>query len=305
MTTPRGIAFACSGARAAGSLVPTRPHEGAPVKRQFMTAMVAVVAIGSLIGLAPTAAQAQDPASVCFPPAANADYPPTGPSIETVAGSSASPTGSSCPVARTEGSPSTARRPASPTAAPCSRPPSRSTPTAAERERRDHFTGIHVPSDFQLNVTHHLDVFRQQHLVGAYDFCVTTSGSLAAPGSASCTAGTSPTAVAGTNGTGGTGAAAANGAGTKAAGVAAPHRMGPPHPGAQGRRPGPRPRSASSCTSGAAVRRRCCRADAPRADPPTDDRNAQGAPPLGRAPSALSGSGAAERFGQLLAFTWS
>ncbi len=39
--------------------------------------------------------------------------------------------------------------------------------------------GLNVPSDFQLNALHHLDVYRQGRLVGAFDFCVNLQGRLA------------------------------------------------------------------------------------------------------------------------------
>ncbi len=186
------------------------------MKRQFTTAMIAVLAIGSLIGLAPTTALAQDAASACFPPAANGDYPPTSPAIESPLLLSFAD-GFLLP-GRTDGHLTVQGGQAGLTyCGTLFSAPVTLTPTVAGTDGAIHFANINVPSDFQLNVTHHLDVFRQQHLVGAYDFCVTSSGSLAAPGSPSCTSTTSPTAVAGANGTA-TGSGSGAALGTKAAG---------------------------------------------------------------------------------------
>ena len=35
-----------------------------------------------------------------------------------------------------------------------------------------------VPADFQLNAMHHLDLYRQRKLVGAFDFCVKADGDI-------------------------------------------------------------------------------------------------------------------------------
>lgn len=38
---------------------------------------------------------------------------------------------------------------------------------------------VAVPADFQVNTTHHFNVYRSRTLVGSFDFCVTKSGDIA------------------------------------------------------------------------------------------------------------------------------
>lgn len=183
------------------------------MKRQCMMAMVACLAIGSLIGLVPSAAQAQAAPSACFPPAANGDYPPTGPFIE--AGLVLNLNGFLLP-GHTDGFLNVdGGQPGQTYCGTLFSAPVTLNPVLAGASGSVAFSGFKIPNDFKVNANHHLDVFRDQHLVGAYDFCVTTAGHLVAVGSASCLATTNATVVSGSNNTvTGTGAAT----GTKGAG---------------------------------------------------------------------------------------
>ena len=155
------------------------------MKRQLTMAVIACLALGALIGLAPTAAQAQAAPSTCFPPPANGDYPPEGPSIEPALKLSLSD-GFLLP-SHTDGHLEVTGAIAGLTycgtlfSVPVTMPL-----TVASSAGVIDFRGFTVPADFQLNVTHQLDVYRQQHLVGQFQFCVNTSGHLVEAGSATC-----------------------------------------------------------------------------------------------------------------------
>jgi hypothetical protein len=59
----------------------------------------------------------------------------------------------------------------------------RSTPvvlprTTASSAGKITFSGIKLPADFEYDAAHHLDVFRGGRIVGQFDFCVKTGGSI-------------------------------------------------------------------------------------------------------------------------------
>jgi hypothetical protein len=57
------------------------------------------------------------------------------------------------------------------------------------------YTNLAIPTGFELNAAHHLDVFRSGRLVGSFDYCVNGNADVVALKSSSCA-----TAVAGSSG---------------------------------------------------------------------------------------------------------
>jgi LPXTG-motif cell wall-anchored protein len=153
------------------------------VKRQVTMAVIACLAMGSLISLAPAAAGAQT--APCFPPGSSADYPPSGPAIEASLKLDLS-TGLLLPghadgTLTVDGAIPGLTYCGTLFSAPVTASPRSSTSTGVVT-----FNGLAVPTDFKLNAAHHLDVFRQTRLVGAFDFCVNSTGHLTALVSGAC-----------------------------------------------------------------------------------------------------------------------
>ena len=167
------------------------------MKRHVTLAVIACLALSSLIALAPSTALADTPAE-CFPPGVQGDYPPAQPGIEhnlslSLAAGFLKPGATAVDRLVVLN--------AHPGRDYCgillSTPVNLGVRTARDDGVID-FNNITLPSDFQLNAVHHLDVYRAGSLVGAFDFCVTTEGKLTSP-SASCHGNT---AVAGVKDTG-------------------------------------------------------------------------------------------------------
>jgi hypothetical protein len=154
------------------------------VKRHVTLALIACLAMSSFIALAPSTALADTPAQ-CFPPGVQGDYPPAQPGIEPnltlslSAGFLKPGATASDRLVVLNGHPGREY---------CgillSRPINLGVRTASSGGVLD-FDNINVPSDFELNALHHLDVYRVGALVGAFDFCVTSEGKLTSP-TASC-----------------------------------------------------------------------------------------------------------------------
>jgi LPXTG-motif cell wall-anchored protein len=146
-------------------------------------AVVACLAVGSLLSLAPSSAGAQE--QPCFPPGSSADYPPSGPAIEASLKLDLS-TGLLLP-SHVDGTLTVTG--AVPNLTYCGilfSAPVTLAPRLSSSSGVLSFSGLTIPSDFKLNVAHHLDVYRQARLVGAFDFCVNSAGHLTALTSGSC-----------------------------------------------------------------------------------------------------------------------
>lgn len=135
---------------------------------------LAAMMVGGLTSTA-SAAPAQD-STVCFP-GSDADYPPTGPSVAIevslrllsghfipggaghieIAGA-ISDTDGYCGITYS-----------APIVLPAKQP----------NAQGQLIYDIAVPSDFELNAMHHIDVFKRQVKVGNFDFCVNKSGDVA------------------------------------------------------------------------------------------------------------------------------
>jgi LPXTG-motif cell wall-anchored protein len=149
------------------------------VKRQVTMAVLACLAVTSFLALAPaiaSGAPAATPAA-CFPGGATGDYPPAAPGIEARLAVSLND-GLLLP-GHTNGR--LVVKGAIAGLQYCgtlfSRPVTLPVTTASSTGVLD-FDNLVLPTDFQLGVVHHLDVFRQTSLVGAFDFCVNTQGHL-------------------------------------------------------------------------------------------------------------------------------
>ncbi len=130
----------------------------------------------SIVAMQP--ASAQDPASECFP-ATGGDYPPSGVvvAIEVnldLEGGALSPTVSITADGRLE---LTGAEPGVTYCGILFSDPITLAPTVAGPDGTLVFN-TDVPADFELNAAHHLDVYREGRLVGAFDFCVTKSGNI-------------------------------------------------------------------------------------------------------------------------------
>jgi LPXTG-motif cell wall-anchored protein len=144
-------------------------------------AVVMALAIFSLLGLTSASASAQTPPAqnpACAPPGTGSDYPPTQPAIEPSLQLSLS-TGLLLPGTTTGNLLVTGAVPNLTYCGILFSAPVVIDPTVAAANGDLHFDNLAIPSDFKLNAMHHLDVYRRGSLVGAFDFCVTTTGHLA------------------------------------------------------------------------------------------------------------------------------
>ena len=143
-------------------------------RRFTAVATVLGLALATLVVFSPTA-HAQDTTPACFPEQL-VDYPPNGEDLDlenlTLLGGDLDPgsTISNLAVGNAE-----------PGADYCGRLYSAviTLPvTAAEAGGTLRYSGINVPTDFKVPAPHHLDIYRSGSLVGAFDFCVKTDGSI-------------------------------------------------------------------------------------------------------------------------------
>jgi hypothetical protein len=148
------------------------------VKRHVTLAVIACLAVSSFVALAPSVASAADTRAECFPPGVQGDYPPAQPGVErdltlSLADGFLKPTTTSLNAL--------VLLHANPNLDYCgilASNPVTLPVTTSSSSGVIHFDDIALPSDFQLNALHHLDVYRQGALVGAFDFCVNLQGHL-------------------------------------------------------------------------------------------------------------------------------
>jgi LPXTG-motif cell wall-anchored protein len=149
------------------------------VKRLVTMALIAGVALSvALIGLVPAmteAASAQTPP--CFPGSITGDYPPATPGAETSLKVDLS-TGLLLPGTNNGTLTVIGGIPGLTYCGTLFSTPVTASPTPATAAGVIDFANMLIPGNFQLNVVHHLDVYRAGGLVGAFDFCVNSSGHL-------------------------------------------------------------------------------------------------------------------------------
>jgi LPXTG-motif cell wall-anchored protein len=156
------------------------------VKRQVTMAVIACLAMSALVAFSPTSAGAQKAQAVpCFPGGGSGDYPPSGPAIEPSLRLDLI-TGLLVPSTATGTLTVVGAIPNLTYCGTLFSTPVTLTPRASDASGVLHFDGLTIPSDFKLNSPHHLDVYRQARLVGAFDFCVNGSGHLTALNGGNC-----------------------------------------------------------------------------------------------------------------------
>lgn len=148
------------------------------------------MALVTAVVLVPSPASAQDSAAACFP-GSGADYPPAGPAVAIEASLSLQAGDIDPPLQLASADVSVITiAGAQPGATYCGTlfsTPVTILPTVASPSGVLTFRPA-VGRDFELGAPHHLDVFRNRQLVGAFDFCVTKTGAVTPLGKGGCRA---------------------------------------------------------------------------------------------------------------------